>query len=1615
MIVRFCPMENPGILCYIIVVLQVFAVAIPAVGGLDPLVESRDHHRKKQHVQRERLLSSTLDMMEKLAPAASDAPRPAVLHGLVSLYADSLRTCFAFNGGISQQQDSRDALMALASAGRHIANPNASFEVPLDADLSALIGQEASTLRSACGAFAGLSDSNLSRSLSCESCGQMRVTLDMSATVNVQAGDGLFEVLKSPYFDQTLAGQSSERVERKCKCGATHSLVRDRLADASHILVISFCRTVPGKAHQVRDNSPASMPVSLSVPFANGSEFEYVLSSAILHHRDSVVAKADPTSWQDQRSSRSSSGAGHYTSLHRRRSDGKFIQMNDGVEPREVDLNCCARLVSQLVYLRADKLPRLSRDDVLRIEAGFFPEVPRASHPVAEPDARSASFGRIMSVEPDGYYKVSFVGNSGTYRVSPAAAELRQSPRTWRSVVAEAADPSPPPLPPVVPGMTGEEEDDEDSIGPPSLLGESENPPVTGGVEVLSPPLVDSDTGPPGDAPQAPPGARSDVSSASPLDAIPWDELMRFQTRSKSRIPPKFFTVLADIYSRLLTAASSGSEGACKRLHLFNVLAMAQPSRGGKGKKKGKKKRKSKHCFATYMSDCRLAFSPDTSNGSTKFDDVAIAALYARRRGLRSSRGAASVSADPAQTDAKAVRRAAAHASFGEWGKAASTLVRTESAPVNNENAAILAKKHPNPLPVPGGAPLSVVDPPSDEEVVVEPEPALKKDLAAKLKGIDLEEMILNVVRGISSTTDPGAGSLPVRTFKQLMENSSVLTSYTAYIRRCWLSAGLAAGGREHLVGGNLFAIIKRAGGLRPITCGLLDRRITAKVACRLLKPGLDDQFLPEQRGVGASDGCTRIVSQLRDVMGRHTDDPDFVIALIDAENAFNNISRAGFRKLVREREPWLAPFVDMCYEDPSILRYGDLSISSQEGTQQGDPLGPYLFSIVLQPIIDEIASKVPGLAFHAWFLDDGTFAGSAADVRAAIAILDSELARACGFFRNPVKCELIYLNAEAANVTVPLAPADAEQQHAQPEPDVAPEPGMISLGEAAGIPQANIRFDGNFVLLGLPIGTPRFSADFILKHAVVKNARVLERAQLIDDWQTEAGIYRSTAGCCKVVHLMRGVPPSPPVTAALTEVSKANRNAWSSRGVSIDNLQWAQMQLNVSIGGMAARNPATHHFGAFFAATTAAMRLDGWRCEDAFLQPVVDTINESINPDCSVLVHKVRHAMDMGLVDFLGEPVPDATFVPASLDPGAAHRTQRELSLWLDYSDLSRIRDTVILTCDDGGNEGTDYKKMHLALSRLRQLQADHAGDWLFGVPNPEYGTRLTSAEFSTAMRIRLGSPVFVVAGHVCPVCTLSCERKKQADAAAPAGSPPKTRRGSGVVDAGGYHALCSCPHGGDSNRRHNAIAKTIADFTTRAGFKTNLEVNVLGINGERPADLQVVGGESRSGNDVIIDVAVTHGGQQHKKVYRRINDFAAMSDPDAVAASYAAMKDGRYKVGLEIDGARRTFLPICFSHYGAMNKRAVSYLTSVAKTLGCKSGRRDGVARAISSLFTKISVSLQRSNSNMVSRRRSVDVVQSEYRCLMAGAPLPRCSLMAGAPVPRGSPPAALSAMCV
>ncbi|XP_026456110.1 uncharacterized protein LOC113357059 isoform X3 [Papaver somniferum] len=161
------------------------------------------------------------------------------------------------------------------------------------------------------------------------------------------------------------------------------------------------------------------------------------------------------------------------------------------------------------------------------------------------------------------------------------------------------------------------------------------------------------------------------------------------------------------------------------------------------------------------------------------------------------------------------------------------------------------------------------------------------------------------------------------------------------------------------------------------------------------------------QYGVGIPCGGESILYAANRFLEMHGSDNTKSMLLIDFSNAFNMVDRSTIIREVRTHCPIISRWVEFCYMQPARLYYQEHLLSSTQGVQQGDLLGPLLFALALHPLIEKIASTCM-LDFHAWYLDDGTIAGDTMEVSKALKILQED-GPVYGLHLNISKTELFW------------------------------------------------------------------------------------------------------------------------------------------------------------------------------------------------------------------------------------------------------------------------------------------------------------------------------------------------------------------------------------------------------------------------------------------------------------------------------------------------------------------------------------------------------------------------------------------------------------------------------
>jgi hypothetical protein len=329
---------------------------------------------------------------------------------------------------------------------------------------------------------------------------------------------------------------------------------------------------------------------------------------------------------------------------------------------------------------------------------------------------------------------------------------------------------------------------------------------------------------------------------------------------------------------------------------------------------------------------------------------------------------------------------AIAHARQGRLGKACGVLASSGLAPQGQATAQLLADKHPLEEP---------------------PEPVDTDGLAPLQLASDF-----NLLGALASfSRDVGTDGTNFRIQHLLdADEASLATPLMTRLRdviNLLLSGRAAIDTQVYLAGARLTALAKPNGDIRPIAAGNIFRRLASKCVCLLLQSRARDVLSPLQVGVACKRGAEEIVHPARDAIARHWQSQDFTVLKIDFCNAFNMVSRQVLIDECHRLFPTLVPWVQFCYgAQPHLFWGSETVLLSCVGVQQGDPLGPLLFCLVLHVLVRKIEKACPNLVIHKWSLDDGVLAGATEDVQRALAIIQSS-GPDLGLNLNLSKCEL--------------------------------------------------------------------------------------------------------------------------------------------------------------------------------------------------------------------------------------------------------------------------------------------------------------------------------------------------------------------------------------------------------------------------------------------------------------------------------------------------------------------------------------------------------------------------------------------------------------------------------
>ena len=198
------------------------------------------------------------------------------------------------------------------------------------------------------------------------------------------------------------------------------------------------------------------------------------------------------------------------------------------------------------------------------------------------------------------------------------------------------------------------------------------------------------------------------------------------------------------------------------------------------------------------------------------------------------------------------------------------------------------------------------------------PAPPVDRDLAPDprhVKAIQVEEEdVLKAIRTFPAGSSGGPDGIRPQHILDLVNcretGQELLTSITGFVN-VLLEGKCNKDIMPILFGGQLIALEKKSGGIRPIAVGYTLRRIAAKCANAYALATITDYLQPIQVGVGTPGGCVAAVHSSMRFLENMPD--DYCIAKLDFSNAFNSLHI--MLKTVLERMPGIYKFCHLAYD----------------------------------------------------------------------------------------------------------------------------------------------------------------------------------------------------------------------------------------------------------------------------------------------------------------------------------------------------------------------------------------------------------------------------------------------------------------------------------------------------------------------------------------------------------------------------------------------------------------------------------------------------------------------------------------------------------------------------
>lgn len=144
-------------------------------------------------------------------------------------------------------------------------------------------------------------------------------------------------------------------------------------------------------------------------------------------------------------------------------------------------------------------------------------------------------------------------------------------------------------------------------------------------------------------------------------------------------------------------------------------------------------------------------------------------------------------------------------------------------------------------------------------------------------------------------------------------------------------------------------------------------------------------------------------------------------LLLVDAENAFNNLNRKAALHNIKQLCPPFFRYLSNTYQMPANMYINDNektdTITSEEGSTQGDVTAMPMYAVGTRPLIDKLQELTdPSRCYQVWYADDSAAAGRLREMRKWWDILN-EFGPKFGYYPKPSKTILIIKDPQLLNL----------------------------------------------------------------------------------------------------------------------------------------------------------------------------------------------------------------------------------------------------------------------------------------------------------------------------------------------------------------------------------------------------------------------------------------------------------------------------------------------------------------------------------------------------------------------------------------------------------------------